>query len=295
MQKQRWWKILKLVLKAGVTILALWFVFSRIPLHDVAKEAGKASVGWLIIATLLFILSKFFSALRLNVFFQAAGIRISHAINLRLYLLGMFYNLSLPGGIGGDGYKLYWIKKHTGQEIKRIFWSLMSDRLSGLLALFVLAISGIYLTPLSGQGFATWIWLLIPLSGVTALLLLKKFLPYFAPVFARTSLLSLGVQLSQVLSAMALLMALQVEHHFASYIFLFLVSSIAASLPITIGGAGSREIVFVLGAEWLHLDTSISLTISLLFFSITVLVSLTGLYLMLRPGKLSYEADALHP
>jgi hypothetical protein len=96
MQKQRWWENLKLVLKAGVTILALWFVFRPDSLARCCQRGRQSRVGWLIIATLLFILSKFFSALRLNVFFQAAGIRISHAINLRLYLLGMFYNLFSP-------------------------------------------------------------------------------------------------------------------------------------------------------------------------------------------------------
>jgi hypothetical protein len=62
----------------------------------------------------------------------------------------------------------------------------------------------------------------------------------------------------------------------------FLISSVAAVLPLTIGGMGSREITFYYGSQWLGLDQTISLGVSLLFFGITALVSLTGIYFHIR-------------
>ena len=42
-------------------------------------------------------------------FFKQEGVFISEKESLKLYYKGMFYNIMLPGGIGGDGYKGYYL------------------------------------------------------------------------------------------------------------------------------------------------------------------------------------------
>lgn len=58
----------------------------------------------------MFNISKIISSIRLNRYFKDINLSLSQTYNLKLYYLGMFYNLFLPGGIGGDGYKIYIIK-----------------------------------------------------------------------------------------------------------------------------------------------------------------------------------------
>jgi len=49
--------------------------------------------------------------------------------------------------------------------------------------------------------------------------------------------------------------------------------------PVSLGGGlGTREVVFVEGAKYFHLDPQLALVISLLFYLSTVIASMWGLY-----------------
>ncbi len=73
------------------------------------------------------------------------------------------------------------------------------------------------------------------------------------------------------------------------YLFIFLLSSIVAMLPITIGGVGSREITFLFGASVMHLDVNTSIAMSLMFYLVTAFVSFLGIYYSVKPGLLSRQ------
>ena len=68
------------------------------------------------------------------------------------------------------------------------------------------------------------------------------------------------------------------------YLFVFLISSMVAVLPLTIGGIGSREVTFMLGAQWLGLDLNLSIALSLLFYLITAFTSFWGIIYSIGPG-----------
>ncbi|MEP0712640.1 MAG: lysylphosphatidylglycerol synthase domain-containing protein, partial [Algoriphagus sp.] len=53
-------------------------------------------------------------------------------------------------------------------------------------------------------------------------------------------------------------------------------SSIVAVLPLTIGGVGARELVFVYAHTYAGIDEATAVAFSLIFFLITAMVSLTG-------------------
>jgi len=124
-------KHIKFFLKLSVTVAALYFVFRRIDISEVWALYKQINPLWIIPAILLFIGSKVFSAFRLNGFFRCTGLQLSDRANLRLYLLGMFYNLFLPGGIGGDGYKIYMLNRKEKIKVKDLLFSILLDRISG--------------------------------------------------------------------------------------------------------------------------------------------------------------------
>jgi uncharacterized membrane protein YbhN (UPF0104 family) len=67
------------------------------------------------------------------------------------------------------------------------------------------------------------------------------------------------------------------------WIFIFLAAAVISVLPISLGGGlGTREVVFVEGARYFHLDQHIAIVVSLLFYLITVLGSAEGLYFVFR-------------
>ena len=115
-------------------------------------------------------------------------------------------------------------------------------------------------------------------------LLFRRFFPYLLGVFLSSNLLSLVVQLLQLLSALLILLSLKASDSLEGYLFVFLISSMVAVLPLTIGGIGSREFTFMLGAQWLGLDLNLSIALSLLFYLITAFTSFWGIIYSIGPG-----------
>jgi len=279
---------IKAILKIALSVAALWYVFTKIDFQEVTSIFRNVNYSWLVAATLLFAISKVFSSFRLNLFFRNINAGLTEASNLRLYLLGMYYNLFLPGGIGGDGYKIYLLNKKYQIKAKKLFWAVFLDRVNGVLALFVLAMLLALLIPipLIYKYFAAG---MIPVSIITYYAGIHWFFKDFKTSLNKTNLYSLAVQMAQLVSAWFILYANNNQDQTLSYLFLFLISSIVATLPITIGGIGSREITFLFGAELMQLDIHQSIALSLLFYVITALVSLFGIYFSLNEKALKLQ------
>lgn len=271
------------MLKFGLTLAALYFVFSRIEFSNVAGIIGGADPVYLLLAVVFFMASKLIAAFRLNIFFRRIGLALSERNNIRLYLLGMFYNLFLPGGIGGDGYKIYLLQKNYKTGTAKLFGAVLTDRLSGMLALVLLALILFSFSdmPLS---YHRWAAVFIPVGIVAFYIFLKLVYRHFLAAFIPTTLLSLGVQIMQLLSAWLIIMALGGgDGHLMDYLLVFLVSSIVAVLPISIGGMGVRELTFLYGAQFLGIDSTLAVSISLVFYLITAVVSFGGLWYVVKP------------
>ena len=275
--------LVKVLLKLSITFAALWYVFSRIELKQVMEIMTQSNFLYLAGALILFVLSKMVSSFRLNRYLGAIEIHLSEKANMKLYLLGMYYNLFLPGGIGGDGYKIYLLNKRYDVSTRKIFWAVMMDRIIGVLALFCMAVILFCFVPGMGK-YAWFAWMLVPLAVLFTFLVSRHFFPYLLSVFGITNLQSLLVQLLQLLSALLILLSLKVPGNLETYLFIFLLSSIVAVLPLTIGGIGSREFTFMLGAQWLGLDLNLSIALSLLFYLITAFTSFWGIIYSIGPA-----------
>jgi uncharacterized membrane protein YbhN (UPF0104 family) len=86
-----------------------------------------------------------------------------------------------------------------------------------------------------------------------------------------------AVQSLQVICVAFLLLYLQVPfENYPAYLAVFLVSSVAAVLPLSFGGLGAREVTFFYCMNLLHLDSTHGVVASSGFFLITALSSLVG-------------------
>lgn len=284
--------------KKGITLLKflfsfvlLYFVFTKIQFREVWDILKGSNLGYLFVALLFFILSKVLSAFRLNLYIHQINIFLTQLSNLKLYLLGMFYNLFLPGGIGGDAYKGYVLKKKYEVKTKSVVSILVLDRLNGLLLIFVIScVLALFLDEDRLQPYKFLFGIAIVLSIFVFWLFNKRFFSFVYPVFWKSVGFSALVQLAQLVSVLFILKALDIEENNIAYLFIFLISSIVSVLPLTIGGIGSREVVFYYGALWLGLDENTSVSISMLFFLITATVSLSGIYYHFRKPELNLES-----
>jgi uncharacterized membrane protein YbhN (UPF0104 family) len=277
-----WRRHLLLLAKLAFMAGALWLVARHLNLPALGRTLRQARPGWLALAAALFTLSKLISSVRLNTFFQAVSIQLTERYNLRLYWLGMFYNLFLPGGIGGDGYKVYLLGKEFPGRRGVIFRALLLDRLSGMVALLVLLLLLFAATDYPGW-YRAGALALVPLGLGLSYGLGRWLFGEFRQAFGRTSWQALGVQGAQVLCAWALLAALgAADGPILPYLLVFLASSIAAVLPLTVGGLGARELTFLYGAKLFVLNVPVAVSVSVLFYVITALVSLVGALVRVR-------------
>lgn len=138
-------KILITLVQAAVTLLLLWWIF-----HDPSKREqmalalGKANPIWLVPAFLSFGLVLVCAAFRWQLLMRVQGISLSWFRVWQLVMIGMFYNLFLPGGTGGDLVKIFYAVREAPKSKSAVFLSVVVDRLAGMFAL-ILVSSGVFL------------------------------------------------------------------------------------------------------------------------------------------------------
>lgn len=288
MERNRLKKLAVNLVKLFISLALLYLVFTKIPFSEVAKLWKKTDVFYLLVAALLFLASQFVSAKRLQYYLIANEFPLSFRSNLELYFLGMFYNLFIPGGIGGDAYKVYLLNKKFGWSAKKLTSSLFNDRLSGLLAICVLLLL-LTIRVLDRQWIAVAVLLLI--AGITAAYFITvKFFGSFKNIFFKAFLLSMIVQLLQVASFIMILKSLGLQTNFLAYAALFLASSVLSL--VSFAGIGVREMLFLQAAKLFHSETPTAISASLLFTVITAFFSLFGLFFQLRKVNLELTENA---
>ncbi|MES2874703.1 MAG: lysylphosphatidylglycerol synthase transmembrane domain-containing protein [Bacteroidota bacterium] len=285
MDKTKSWKIVKLLLKLSITGLSLYLVSRKVEVKDLKDAFSESNPLYLLFAFIAFVISQIISASRLNTFFRGIGLNISDIYNFKIYLLGMFYNLFLPGGIGGDGYKIFLLRKKFSIKGRRLFQAIFFDRLSGLWALGLIISTLVIFIPY--LGIPNWIPIVTVLTGSIAYyIIMRHYFRDYSHNFFTTHFKALLVQSMQIVSVIILLYALNHDGKFAPYLFMFLISSLVAIFPFTVGGLGARELVFVYGAQFFHMDEHLAVIISLLFYCISAILSLSGIYFVFYPKQL---------
>ncbi len=135
-----------LVPLALVALLA--FIVSRTDLEALKGAFQQLSAGHLIAGLTLVQIQIAVSALRWR--FTAA--RLGEIMPLPLavseYYVASFLNQTLPGGVAGDAVRAYRMRSDGPGGWKRPAKAVLFERLSGQMALFVLALSGLFVWPL---------------------------------------------------------------------------------------------------------------------------------------------------
>lgn len=275
----------KLALQLTITAILGGLVLRQIDMTQYRHLSltGPVLAG-LLLGVLLFNLSKIAGALRLNVYQRHVGIRIGEIDNLKLYYAGMYLNLALPGGIGGDGYKILVLRRQGMASGKVLVGITLFDRFSGLLALLLLGCAFVPFLGLTWPSHTVHAWVACCLTIVVALVLSHRCLLKMQwPGIFSACCGALVVQALQLACMTAIIAGLGVPlGQYPHYLAVFLASSVAAVLPITIGGLGMRELTFVYGLRLLGLGSEVGVLAAITFFLITAGSSLIGAALLPR-------------
>lgn len=106
----------------------------------------------------------------------------------------------------------------------------------------------------------------------------KVLFSYLLPAFWRTFAWGMLVQVFQIISFYCILQSLGIHQLALPYLFIFMLSSVVAVLPLTIGGLGAREMVFLWGAQTFGLANDTAVMASFLFYITMLGASSFGLY-----------------
>lgn len=297
--RHRLFNLLRVVISLGL----LAFLLAKVGVREAWESLESANLGYLSAVFLLYLLSIVLRSYRWRIFLNAQGVRASLPKLISLYLVGVFFNLVLPSGFGGDVVRVYELSQYSSRTASSITTVFM-DRLSGFLALFAMAtaalafsyrlvpagvgvtIIAIFLASLMGTGvlFSRPLWR--RLEGLPILSSLTqrggvKELYLSAQSYTLTPLaqaVSLSLAFNILLMIMNYLAALSFGVRISFWYFLLFIPIISflLVLPISLSGLGVREGAYIYLFSRVGVPPSLALVISLSIYGVTVATGLIG-------------------
>ena len=131
----------RLIVSVGI----LFLIIKNIDLVGFSSIVKNAKLSWILGTWVLLGLFMIpLSVVRLQLFLVSHNIRLPFSRVLVYQMVGYFYNTFLPGGVGGDIIKAYYIAQETHKKHEAVA-AVIADRIVGLISLFSLAVIALFL------------------------------------------------------------------------------------------------------------------------------------------------------
>jgi len=308
-------RILITVAKVGFSIGLLAFLIHRAGMGEIAGVFRSARTSGLIVALLVYCVTVVVISLRWQMLLVSQRAHIPFRRTLSLYFIGFFFNNFLPTSIGGDIYRAVGAGQATGRRAVCAA-SVLVERLMGMLAVATLAILAAVLLvrqvadgPIRALalGFGAFIVLLVAIffhrrtfhileiltAKITLWGLEKKLLRLSQALDLYRSqratlvlvfLVSIAYQLLIVVFSYLVGTALGLGISFRYFMLCVPFTVIISLVPISINGVGIREGGYVFLLSKIGHSSSEAVSLSLLIYALSLLVSLIGGFLYLLGG-----------
>jgi uncharacterized protein (TIRG00374 family) len=116
---------------------------------------GGLAVSWplTLVAIAILVLNQLISAWRLCVLLRPRGFQLSLPASFRLTMVGAFFNVCLPGSVGGDVVRIYYATEGNEGRRAEVATIMVLDRAIGMLALLLwpLLVAPVFLSLLSAN------------------------------------------------------------------------------------------------------------------------------------------------
>lgn len=289
-----------LALKISVSGLLLSFVLRKVGLQNIISHLGEMDLRFFFLSSLIYLLTIALASLRWGILLKGPqpGKKL-----FSLCLIGSFFNHFMPGAVGGDAVKAYYLYKETGHGGGSL-GSVFLDRYVGYSALLSIGlISGIagygelkalglhWLTPSLFLLFLSGSLLFFGLRIGRRFTAIADFYEYFHDMLrdrrsiGKAFLLSLMIQFLTILEVYVISLGLGQHLSFtALFVFVPLIITVMA-VPISISGLGLREGAFVVLFGLTGISAEASTAISFLWFLSVMVGSLAGLGEYVRHGR----------
>jgi uncharacterized membrane protein YbhN (UPF0104 family) len=293
-------RVLSTLLKIVVSGLLLALIVKKAGPEQVLQHLHSMKAGFFLLSTLIYVVIAWLVAVRWNILL---GGRYAVGKLFSLHMIGNFFNAILPGTLGGDAVKGYYLYRDTN-EAGVSFGSVFLDRYLGLFArLFLGLVSGMAaFAELRTVGMHWAIPALFSLFIAGSLLVFRfrigkrfgavaDFYDYAHSLLKQKQALLKAFLLSLIIQALLIAMIAAVALGIGqklSFTELFVLVPIIMTvmiIPLSISGFGVREGAFVVLFGLTGIPPSISVSLSFLWFLSTAAASLIGLVEYLRFRK----------
>ncbi len=304
--------------KLIVSLALIAWVLNGIDTAEVTAKLSQAQWTWLALAMAFFVIALMLGTARWQLVLRGLGVPLGIGTTLRLFLVGMFFNQTLPSSIGGDATRVFYLWR-AGTDAQTALNSVLLDRILGL-SILVIVITLVTPTllanldsPLAAKGFV-----LVLAGSWTAIVMLFLFNnPYtrrvqhlrlidFAVTLSRDAvdlcrqraiiapavLISVAIHGATIAIAWCLDRALGGAGGILVYVIAVTPTILLISIPVSIAGWGVREQIMVVLLGAFAIGAAQAVSVSILFGILLLVGGIPGGLLWLTMRKAQAKSAA---
>ena len=301
-----------IVLRAGVGVAIVTFLVWHYDARSALRLLAREQLGYFAAAIGVYLTTQVISAYRWQLLAAVLRLDASFADFLALRFIATFANTLIPGVIGGDALRAFYLERRIGRLGEAVA-SVVADRVVGLIGLLWLAAFAAVFMNQAGLSTAVTappiVIGIVTLAGLAASPVAIRFIHLLPPRLSRYAspivtylshpgalVVSLAISMivQSELAACQYLLARGIGVNAPLSLFLFCVpvAGVFASLPLTINGLGVREGAYLVLFGMAGMDRSNAIALGLLWFISTALGALPGViaFVLLPPAR-TYSSE----
>ena len=306
-------KRILLALKVFTSLALLGYIATRLDWSALIGTAGSMAWWGLPLATLTLLVTLYLGTVRWAVLLRMHHPEYTANRLFRPYLIAALFNNVLPSSTGGDLIRSFYIYRYSSDAVSAMS-PIITERVIGLVVMIAINVLAVWITgsiPIITAGL--WSTLLIILTAAVMALVLVAIPATYWPLhrllerlarFRVIALLlrigeathnylkspaallpvviySVAAQLLAIVIYLILAEALDINIDFPALLVVVPLGLIMASLPISLGGIGVRELTVVTLLVRFGIDEHDAAAMALFFIPVVILASLPGLYFYL--------------
>lgn len=151
---KRFSTLLRILLSGGLLVALFYFV----DVGEMAQTIAQSNPYWVLLAYAIGIVDRVIMAYKWNLLLRAKNITIPLLNTTTTYLSSTFFGLFLPATVGGDAFRILFVKRE-GHDASDVTSSIVIERILGMIALMAFVMGSIVLSVLVlGERFFDDIW-----------------------------------------------------------------------------------------------------------------------------------------
>ncbi|MCK4353456.1 flippase-like domain-containing protein [candidate division WOR-3 bacterium] len=298
---------LKVIARILISAGLLFLVLRKVDFKEIFELLKNANMGIFLTSFIGYAFLSLASTFRWHRLLWAQNVKIPYRRTLAYYLIGFFYNNFLPSVVGGGIVRALYVGR-INKKNKEAFSSMLTELLLGSWALlaFAIIVSLCWFRSITVKSITSLLLGIFVLVTVFIYLFFKKgIMRKFKGMIERIKifelgnkikecynamhiyrnkkilifeviLFSFGMQIAMALMNLSIGISLGFKLPLMSYVVYPAIIGLLATIPITINGLGLREWGYGFFFAQVGLTGSEAVTLSLLFYFVGVIGSLSG-------------------